>query len=142
MWKKSKPGMKLSGIAGSLGNKGYIRLKVDGRQYQAHRVAWLIMTGEWPENDIDHINHDRADNRFINLREATCMENARNQKLRKTNKSGVCGVRLNKKKTKWDAQIQVVGKIIHLGAFDKFENAVKVRKEAEEKYGFHPNHGL
>lgn len=93
----------------------------------------LIMN---PESNmvIDHINHNLFDNRKNNLRVVTQEENGMNKSKNKNNKSGVTGVSYYKKEDKWIASIQVHKKSISLGQFDKFEDAVKVRKEAEEKY--------
>jgi len=132
--------VKIGGVAGSPDSNGYSVIKVRGRRYYAHRLAWLYMTGARPKS-IDHINHDRADNRIINLREATQQENMRNSTLRKDNTSGVCGVYQRKDMNKWQALIVAEGKILHLGYFtDKFE-AICARKSAGNKYGYHANHG-
>lgn len=74
-------------------HEGYIRIRLDGVKYMAHRLAWLYVYGEFPEKQIDHINHDKSDNRICNLREATQIENSQN-KIRATrlNKLGVLGV--------------------------------------------------
>lgn len=99
------------------------------------------MTGSWPKEQIDHINHVRSDNRWINLREATNQENCKNRSISIRNKSGVVGVRWTKGKTKWAAYIHVNSKDKYLGFFfDKFE-AICARKSAENKHGFHANHG-
>ena len=73
----------------SLNNGGYLEGKILGKYYKAHRVIWLWMTGEWPKEQVDHINHDRTDNRWCNLREASRLENYRNQSQYKNNKSGL-----------------------------------------------------
>jgi hypothetical protein len=66
-------------VAGGANNGDrYRRIRVDNQLYQAHRLAWLYMTGEWPSNGIDHINGHRADNRWANLREATQSQNMAN----------------------------------------------------------------
>lgn len=85
---------------------------------------------------IDHKygEESRHDNRKLNLRVATRLENNRNHKICSTNTSGVTGVCWDKSRNKWFAQITVNNKNIHLGRFDNFEDAVKARKEAEEKY--------
>lgn len=100
--------------------------------------------GDWPKNEIDHINKDKQDNRINNLRDVTTAENQRNRKLMVTNKSGACGVhKLNKRYSAlvWSAVIMVDKKQIYLGSFRTKEQAIKARKAAERKHGFHPNHG-
>lgn len=111
---------------------------------QSHRIAWLLFYGEWPENIIDHIDGDGLNNRIKNLADKTYSGNSRNQKIRKNNKSGVMGVRFNETKRgkpKWEARICVDGKKKRLGFFDTFDEAILARKDAENKYGYHANHG-
>ena len=103
----------------------------------AHRIIWLWMTGEWPE-EIDHINHDRKDNKWLNLREVSHKENNRNQSRNKNNTSGCSGVCFDKRDNKWRAYISAN---INIGSFVSLEEAVSARKAAEIKYGFHENHG-
>ena len=133
--------VKVGDIAGCDDGQGYIRITVNNKLYKAHHLAWLYMTGLLPKDQIDHINHIRDDNRFINLREATNQENHKNLSKRKDNTSGVTGVYLSKASNKWKAHIKMNLKYNYLGGFiDKFE-AICARKSAENKYGFHPNHG-
>lgn len=122
-------------------NKGYRVGAIYRQNVCAHRVAWALVTGAWPTDQIDHINHDRTDNRWANLRVATPVENSRNQSMMASNTSGVCGVSWHRGAGKWRAQIDVAGKQKHLGLFDSMEDAVVCRKDAEAKYGFHENHG-
>ena len=91
------------GSAGNINAIGYVRISVDGRSYLAHRLAWLYMTGAWPSELIDHINGDRQDNRFCNLREATVRENQQNIEAR----AGSLGTYWNKKSQRWAAQIRL-----------------------------------
>lgn len=107
----------------------------------AHRAAWAITYGAWPSNFIDHINGSRSDNRICNLRDVERIGNARNQKLHKTNTSGVSGVGWREDIGRWRARIRLDGKMITLGTFDSFEEAVATRKEAEIAHGYHQNHG-
>ena len=127
--------------AGSPNNEGYVHIKISGRLHKAHRLAWLITHREWPYGQIDHINHNRSDNRLDNLRVVTNQQNTYNQKKRKTNASGFTGVGWHKRICKWQAQIQADGKKVCLGYFENIEAAVAARKAAEENLGFHPNHG-
>jgi hypothetical protein len=90
---------------------------------------------------IDHINGDSMDNRIDNLRLVTHKENSLNKKLSSNNKSGVVGVSKNSRNKKWKADITYNNQKYYLGEFNNFDDAVKVRKAAEIKYGFHKNHG-
>lgn len=107
----------------------------------AHRVAWALYYGGWPTEQIDHINGVKHDNKISNLRVVSSQENNRNVKRREDNTSGVCGVYRKESGRRWVAQIVVEGKQKYLGCFDTLEEATKVRKEAEVKYGYHENHG-
>lgn len=119
---------------------GYQNVRIKGRIYRSHRIAWFYMYNEWPKC-LDHINHDRSDNRLINLRKVTHIENMRNISLSRKNISGVCGVYWDKEREGWIAVIKVYYKRIFLGRFtDKFE-AICSRMSANNKYGFHENHG-
>jgi len=130
---------------GSVNKGGYLQISIKCKLYYAHRLAWLYMTGEWPKNQIDHINHEKLDNRITNLREVTNQENGRNQKPRKQSKSGAIGVSPYIREgrcDRWQAQINSSnGTPVHLGFFIRKEDAVLARKKAEVLYGFHPNHG-
>jgi len=133
--------IKIGDVAGFVCDTRYIRIKIKGKPYVAHRLAWLYVYGVWPKEQIDHINHDRADNRIINLREVTHQENQKNQSMRKANTSGVCGVSWEKGVRKWRARITVKGIKISLGCFADKDAAIRARKSADAKYGFHENHG-
>ena len=108
--------------------------------YRSQRVIWAMETGTWP-NEIDHIDHDRTNNRFENLRAATRQENTRNKSLGVANTSGIIGVHWDKRRQKWRATIGIDWKHKHLGWFTNKAEAAVVRKAAEIKHGFHPNHG-
>lgn len=120
---------------------GYLVLKLNDKVIRIHRLAWLLETGKLPSKHIDHINHDRADNRWANLREADHIINGRNRSLNKDSTSGVCGVYVDKSGKVWTAKIKVFGKRLHCGTFCEKHLAVKARKHAEKIYGFHENHG-
>lgn len=119
---------------------GYKTGTVDGCHILAHRACWALATGEWPENHLDHVNGDRPDNRFENLREATRTINARNQKRHSTNTSGVSGVCWIESRQKWSASIYD-GHRQFLGHFTAFRDAVAARAAAEAALAYHPNHG-
>jgi hypothetical protein len=138
---KPRKRIKVGDTAGRNHSKGYWVIGINGRQYLAHRLAWLYITGEWPSDQVDHINHDRSDNRWGNLREATNKINHQNRPMQKNNKSGFTGVFWEKAINKWRSQIKVGGKKIHLGVFDNLSDAISTRQEANNRYGFHVNHG-
>lgn len=127
-------------LAGSANKEGYIQIKLDGEIYRAHRLAILYMTGANPLSQVDHINGDRSDNRFVNLRCVNNKENLRNQKRRSNNTSGRTGVSWLKSLSKWQAQIVNDGKIKYLGVYENFDDAVFARKQAEKYFSFHENH--
>lgn len=110
--------VKIGDCAGWRLGKGYVSFNVGGRPYLAHRLAWLYMTSEWPAADIDHINMDRADNRWCNLREATRTQNLANTAARLTNRAGLKGVHWSQHANKWRAMIQANGTRRHLGYFN------------------------
>jgi hypothetical protein len=126
--------------AGSLYSLGYINVSINSVSYTAHRLAWLIFYGKWPEHQIDHDDGDRTNNKISNLNDVPNSVNGKNQKLKVTNKSGCSGVFLNKRNT-WEASIYVNFKKIHLGKSKDLNEAIKLRKVAEKQYNFHPNHG-
>lgn len=105
---------KAGNPAGSLTTDGYIELWIGGVKYRAHRVAWFLMTGEWPER-IDHINQNKADNRWSNLRIATNQQNMVNTGLQSNNTSGFRGVSFHKGAGKWMAYVKVGGRRQYLG---------------------------
>jgi hypothetical protein len=115
--------VKPGDVAGHLTAQGYWRISVDGRRYLAHRLAWLYVHGEWPAAQIDHVDLDKSNNRFANLREATNAQNKANTRARKDNTSGFKGASWDKRSGRWRARICVVGKDSHLGFFDSAETA-------------------
>ena len=108
--------------AGSPTNMGYWAIAINNKKTLAHRLAWLYMTGSFPINHIDHINGDKQDNRFENLREVTRFGNLQNMRApTKANKSGFLGV--CRHQNKWLVQIMVNGKRIRESGFDTPEQA-------------------
>lgn len=121
-------------ISGNRSPDGYINIKLNGKHYPAHRLAWLYMTGNFPKERIDHINMAPDDNRFINLREATCSENMFNAGRWKNNTVGIKGV--CKRKNKFRAQAKYQGKYYFLGDFVTPQEAGKAyQKFAREHHG-------
>ncbi len=134
-WKVSRGGTARAGsVAGSPNTSGHIQIKIDGKLYLAHRLVFLTITGRWPENELDHIDGNPANNRWANLREATRIENMQNQRVNTCNTSGVTGVGWHATTSKWRSRIHVNRKFVHLGYFTEFEDAVAARRAAEMKY--------
>lgn len=113
---------------------GYRGGKVFDRMYLTHRVAWAIHYGEWPDDQIDHVDNDKLNNRIGNLREATHSENMHNQGVRKTNTSGYKGVSWDSGRKTYRARIRLGGKMIYLGRFSSAEAAHAAYCEAAKKY--------
>ena len=131
-WKERRGGRASAGsIAGSLQDNGYVHILIHRRGYSAHRLAWLYVHGEWPPEQIDHINRIRHDNRLANLRLATRFENAQNTSLRKNNLSGVRGVSWYKKSNRWIVRVYAGKKIYWSKYFTCFAQAVKARRAVE-----------
>ena len=122
-------------------DKGYRRGAVFGRMLRAHRVAWAIYYGEWPKDEIDHINGDKSDNRICNLRDVNRAENTHNLPLSPRNKTGHVGLFFDKKRQKWQSRIMVGGSHKHLGYFSTKPEAIAARQAAQKILGYHPNHG-
>lgn len=120
--------------AGWTNQNGYVLVRIEGHAFRAHRVAWLLQTGEWPTLDVDHINGVRTDNRWCNLRAATRSQNLQNMGRRRDNLSGVKGVGYDRAKRRWRAQIKVDGRNLHVGRFDTKEEAAAAYAAAAEKY--------
>jgi len=117
-----------------LNDEGYIIVTMMGARLRAHRLAWVWMTGNWPKEDIDHINGNRADNRFINLRGATRSQNLQNSGMRSYNKTGYKGVHFCNQRQKYVAQIRINKKATCLGRFETLEEASAVRIAAEKRF--------
>lgn len=115
---------------------GHLTGRYGGKTYLSHRVIWLIMTGEWPDGCIDHINGDPSDNRWQNLRCVSHAENCRNQKRRTTNTSGKSGVCWDKRSKRWRVRVSTK----HIGDYRCIAHAIKARNLAAEASGYHKNH--
>lgn len=123
---------------------GYMsrHVKIMGRSYLAHRIAWLIMTGEEPPEQIDHINRDATDNRWENLRASDGVANARNRSRQSNNTSGFTGVYWSKAVSKWQASVKVGGRLHYLGVFADKEEAIATVSDFRKKHGFTEGHGV
>lgn len=123
-------------VVGSAGRRGYLHCSVDNRLYKVHRLIWLFVYGEWPKGQIDHINHNTADNRICNLRDVSCAQNHQNRSRNTKSASGYLGVTWHVRDKRWLAHIQVDGKSHHLGSFKDVNEAIAARLRAE--HTFHP----
>jgi len=133
---------KTGAIAGTLSSTtGYMQIQINGKLYRSHRLASMYMRGYFPAKQIDHINHIRDDNKWLNLREVTHRENHLNESLSKNNKSGKTGVSWNKQGKNWRASIWIDGTCKNLGHFKDINKAIQAREKAEFENKYHLNHG-
>lgn len=114
-----KPGDR----AGTRDPNGRLVMCIDRHLYKGHRLAFLYMLGRWPTLDVDHKDNDPTNDRWENLREATDSQNAMNKKRPRNNTSGFKGVTWNKKEGKWQASIQINGKLKYLGLYPTAKSA-------------------
>lgn len=116
-------------------DRNYLRICINNKVYYAHQLAWLYMTGEWPKDEIDHINTIKNDNRWKNLRDATHQVNVQNrQKAKSNNSTGMLGVSRHKKNFR--ASIGVNRKLYHLGTYPTIQLAGQAYLDAKPQY--HP----
>lgn len=113
--------------------RGYLCGGHRSAQFMAHRVAWLLMTGKFPEADIDHIDGDGTNNKWSNLREASRTENMCNRRRNATSATGYKGVSWHTKKSKFRAVIGFKRKSRHVGYFDTAEDAHRAYVEAAKQ---------
>lgn len=125
--------------AGLHDRDGYLKINVASRYYQAHRLAFLYMTGCFPEDQVDHIDGVRDDNRWVNLRSATSQENQHNNGgARKNSRSGLVGAAWSSKKKLWRGVIMLARKQHHLGYHATPELAHAAYLKAKDE--LHPTH--
>lgn len=107
-------------------------MRIDGKKYLAHRLIWMWKEGYFPEHQIDHIDRNKSNNKWNNLRHISSSCNARNVGVRQTNKSGITGVCWAKKVGKWKSYVRLNNKLKNLGDFFDFDEAVCHRLAAEQ----------
>lgn len=142
-WVQGKPAAKNGFVRGTMGTPAghvwcngcgekYIGVRVRGHgRIRGHRLAYFYMTGEWPPQQVDHVNHDGMDNRWCNLRLASPSQNGQNRGLRSDNKTGVIGVSM--KYGRYCAQIKLNGKSYSLGLYNTLGEAAEARFKAERR---------
>lgn len=138
-WLVSRQRIRCGDVAGCIRSDGYRKIGVVGKPYQAHRLAWLYMTGSWPKDGTDHRNGVKDDNRWDNLREATQCENNQNMAIPSTNTSGFMGVSWDAQAGKWKAAIGIAGRVKNIGRFTTPEAAHAAYLSAKaETHTFQP----
>jgi hypothetical protein len=121
---KSVSNTKVGDVVKKKDSHGHLQVRIDGKQYSAHRLVWLFLFGKWPSGQIDHINGVRSDNRLENLRDVNATINAQNiHNARSDSKTKLLGAAFHKASGKYVAQISVDKKIKHLGLFSTPEEA-------------------
>ena len=118
-WKSTKSrNTKIGSVAGALKN-GYVRISIENKLYYAHRLAFLYVAGKFPDQQIDHIDGNRANNSFKNLRDVSSKVNNQNVRVaRSNNASGLLGASWNKSSNKFESSVRIDGKKHHIGTFD------------------------
>lgn len=135
-WNTLFAGKKAGGIHPT---NGYVIVTVDSVKYPAHRVIRMMLFGIIL-GEIDHIDGDRSNNNPENLRDVIRVDNATNRAIRSDNTSGVPGVSWSKRDKLWRVRISVDGQEGTIGHFKSLDDAIEMRKEAEKRHGYHPNH--
>ena len=132
-WLVSTGKRKVGDLAGGISENGYCRIKLDGIKYMAHRLAWAVTYGVFPDKEIDHRNGVRSDNRVVNLREADRSSNLQNlQSARVDNLLSTLGV--HQKGSKFIAQLQVNGEKVFYGRYGSVEEASNAYQKAKKKH--------
>jgi len=141
-WRKNPKSQNVLGKPAGRSNGRYMQVKLGGKEYLTHRVVFLMMNGFLPDY-LDHINGNTFDNRIENLRPATARQNNWNRKISNRNTSGVKGVTFYQKINKWKGYIEMNRKNIHVGYFDKLEDAANaVALKRRELHGDFANLGV
>lgn len=134
-WRVNRTGTARAGtIAGALDTDGYRQIRVDGRLYLAHRLAWLYVHGRFPTCDLDHWDLDRDHNAIENLRPCTQSENNANTRVRSDNVLGRKGVTYDAQRRRYRARIRKLGHLYHLGWFERIEDAAAAYAAAAAKH--------
>lgn len=135
-------GVSIDAKVGSIKESGaknskriYLRVSVDGQLIYLHRLIWVWVTGEQPD-EVDHKDGNGLNNKWENLKNVPHSANGKNQKIHTTNTSGTAGVCYRKDSGKWRARIMVDGRMISLGAFTDKAEAITARQAAEAQHGF------
>lgn len=123
-------------------SNGYIRVRLCGKMYYAHRIIMQMVNGYPPEGQVDHIDRDRTNNRLSNLHVVSHADNTLNKSKLSNNTSGVTGVYFDKRTNKWRAAVELKGKVYRLGRFSNIEDAKAARLAKQIELGFSDTHGI
>ena len=118
---------KAGSTVGSIDAYGYLTASINYSVYKVHRIIWLYVYGEFPPDEIDHINKIRDDNRITNLRAVNHQENSTNPSIGTTNTSGCVGVGWDKQKQRWKVRIYSNGKMYRFGSYVHKKDAIAAR---------------
>lgn len=119
--------------AGSINYKGYRKIQIDKKIYPAHKLVWLYLYGEFPEEMLDHINNNRSDNRLVNLRHCSISQNACNRRKGTNNKSGHKNVYFRPDTGKWHVEIRKNKKRYRAGCYQSIEEAAKIAQQLRDE---------
>lgn len=135
MWKGKRARRDMQGVvAGTIGRSGHVKICINKSLYYAHRLAWFYMTGNWPKNQIDHIDGNPASNIFTNLRDVSRSVNEQNRKkANKNSKTGFLGVSWSAERNKYVAAITSNNKVTSLGRFNTLKEACDAYLAAKRK---------
>lgn len=125
---------------GTLNPDGYRRIQYKNKVYMAHRVAWLLHYGSWPDKEVDHVDGNKLNNAISNLRCVHTKDNCKNRGVSKHNKTGHPGVQFDSATGKWRVQFRINKKNKHFGLFEDFNEAVDVAREQYIHHGFSERH--
>jgi hypothetical protein len=136
IWKEvNSHRIRVGDVAGSRHLAGYLTIRINSKSYLCHRLAWLYMNGVFPEKQIDHINGNRTDNIFCNLREANNSENSQNKKKHQSNNNQkLLGCCYHKAMGKYHCQLNLNGKKVVSSFHDTASDAHQAYIEAKRKY--------
>lgn len=137
-WRVDKTRVKRGDKAGRLNTNGHRQIRINGKCYLAHKIAWWLCWGQWPDFILDHIDGNPDNNRIDNLRPSNHSLNNQNTRLRKDNTSGYKGVYWDARDQCWKAYLRLNKKAIHLGCFVDKEDAINARQIAQKRW--HPHH--
>lgn len=136
--KKPSIGVAAGSVAGCVTSQGYLQIRLKGSPYLAHRLAFLIVEGRWPD-EIDHVNGNRKDNSWANIRECTRVQNMRNKRKRKDS-HGITGVTWHKSSGLWRVHIGGGG-MKSSSYYESLLDAVAGRLRLEKELGYSARHG-